>query len=101
MHEFSLIQQIIEIILEELPRHPISRVESVSLRIGQMRQVVPDALKFGFECLIKNTPLEGATLEVEHVPVRALCSSCRCEFEVKNWLESCPNCVRSFRVGPS
>lgn len=92
MHEFSLIQGIIEIILDELPRHEISRVETVSLRIGEMRQVVPDALNFGFECLSKNTPLEGARLELEHVPVRASCHSCCHEFVIENWLQGCPKC---------
>lgn len=99
MHEFSLIENIIEIILAELPRHQISRVEKISLRIGQMRQVVPDALSFGFECLSKQTPLEGAVLEVESVPVRVVCQSCQTGFEVKNWLDGCPTCqTHDFRI---
>lgn len=95
MHELSIIESIIEIILAEMPKHNITRIEKISLRIGDMRQVVPDALLFGFECLSKNTPLEGADLSIENVPIRGSCKACQTEFQLKNWYQGCPQCNAS------
>jgi len=92
MHELSIVQNIIEIILAELPKHNLTKVESISLRIGAMRQVVPEALCFGFECLSKNTPLEGAKVLIETIPIKGRCRQCHDEFILENWLESCKNC---------
>lgn len=92
MHELSIVQNIIDIILAELPKHNLTRVESISLRIGEMRQVVPDALFFGFECLSKNTPLEGAEVKIEHIPIKGRCRNCQHEFILDNWLQSCQKC---------
>ncbi|MBC8185808.1 hydrogenase maturation nickel metallochaperone HypA [candidate division KSB1 bacterium] len=92
MHELSIIENIVEIVLAELPKHNIKKVESISLRIGEMRQVVPEALHFGFECVSQNTPVEGAELIIENVPIKGHCFHCNNEFILKNWLENCPSC---------
>lgn len=92
MHELSIIENIVEIILNEMPKHNIKKVERISLRIGEMRQVVPEALHFGFECVSKNTPVEGAELIIENVPIKGHCFHCNNEFLLKNWLQSCPSC---------
>lgn len=92
MHELSLVENIIEIILAEMLKHNLTKIESISLRIGEMRQVVPDAMHFGFECLSKDTPLEGAKLNIEHIPTKAHCNHCNQDFIVENWLASCPSC---------
>jgi len=95
MHELSIIENIVEIILAELPKHHLKKVESISLRIGEMRQVVPEALQFGFEFVSKSTPLEGAELIIENVPIKGHCFNCNHEFILKNWLENCPRCHES------
>jgi len=92
MHELSIIENIVEIILAEIPKYNIKKVESISLRIGEMRQVVPEALHFGFECVGKNTPVEGAELIIENVPIKGHCFHCNNEFNLKNWLQNCPKC---------
>lgn len=92
MHELSLIENIIEIVLAEMPKHSLSRVENIALRVGQMRQVVPEALLFGFEVLSKGTVLEGAKLTIEHVPVKGCCRQCGHNFILKDWLIGCPDC---------
>jgi len=92
MHELSIVQNIIEIIQSELPKHNITRVKIISLRIGKMRQVVPAALNFAFECLSKNTPLEGAEVKIENVPIKGRCRKCHHEFILENWQENCKGC---------
>ena len=95
MHEISLIESIIEIIMAEMPKHDITRVESITLRIGEMQRVVPDALLFGFDILSKDTPLEEAKLVIENVPTKERCKTCGQDFVVESWFESCPKCGKT------
>jgi hydrogenase nickel incorporation protein HypA/HybF len=46
------------------------------LKVGKLAAVVPDSLKFCFEVAAKNTPLEGAILQIEEIPVTARCKNC-------------------------
>jgi len=92
MHELSIVQNIITIILSELPKYNFSKVQSISLRIGVMRQVVPEALFFAFECLSKGTPLEGAEIKIENIPITGRCRNCRHEFIFESWQENCASC---------
>ncbi len=92
MHELSLIENIIDIILEEMPKHNLTRIESISLKVGQMRQVVPEALLFGFECLSKDTPLEGAELIMENIAIKGRCDHCEEDIILENWFDPCPGC---------
>jgi len=92
MHELSIAQSIIDIVAAEMSKNRLSRVEAITLRIGEMTQIMPDALVFGFECLSRQTVLEGAGLIIESVPARGYCTRCAREFEVKDWHFSCPLC---------
>ncbi len=92
MHELSIIQQVAEIVLAEMPQHNLQSISKISLRIGAMRQVVPEALRFAFDCLRPGTPMESARLLIEMVPVRGKCRHCQNEYPVDNWLDPCPEC---------
>ena len=48
----------------------------VTLRVGQLRQVIPDSLAFYFEIVSRDTLVEGARLEQVVVPVRMRCEDC-------------------------
>src|SRR5918912_2891631 len=68
------------------------RVTSVEVRIGRLRQVVPDALGFAFELVAAGTEVEGAELRVEHVPVRVRCARCAAESEAREFPLACAEC---------
>jgi hydrogenase nickel incorporation protein HypA/HybF len=73
MHELSISSAIVDTAL----RHAGGRrVRAVNVRIGALRQVVPDSLAFYFEIVARDTLCEGATLDLG--PVRALlrCGAC-------------------------
>lgn len=92
MHELAIVESIVEIVQQEMQANNLQRVERIVLRIGEMRQVVPEAMHFGFECVTKDTPLEGAELIIQNVPVMGKCANCGTEFQYKNWLDNCPKC---------
>ncbi len=52
------------------------RVRRVDVRIGYLRQVVPDSLQFAWEVLTEGTDLAGCELAVEHVPAVIECGTC-------------------------
>jgi hydrogenase nickel incorporation protein HypA/HybF len=52
------------------------RVSRVTVRVGYLRQVVPDAMVFAWEMLTRSTDLDGAVLAIEHMPVVVRCRAC-------------------------
>jgi hydrogenase nickel incorporation protein HypA/HybF len=52
------------------------RVSRVVIRVGHLRQVVPDAMAFSWQMLTADTDLDGAELEIEHVPAVVACMAC-------------------------
>ena len=92
MHELSIAQNIIEIVVNEMAKNRLTRVDTVTLRVGEMTQILPESLHFGFECLTRETPIAGAKLIIESIPARGYCKSCDNEFDFKGWLFSCSLC---------
>jgi hydrogenase nickel incorporation protein HypA/HybF len=89
VHELSIAQAIVDVAV----RHAGGRrVERVEVRIGHLRQVVPSALDFAFQLCAHGTPVEAARLEIEHVPIAAVCRSCRTESEQDGFPLACPSC---------
>jgi len=78
MHEFSVMSQMVEGILEEAKRHNASRVEEVVLDLGDFTMLGEEQLRFAYEVLTKDTIMQGSTLSVKHIGGRI---KCRCGFE--------------------
>jgi hydrogenase nickel incorporation protein HypA/HybF len=92
MHEMSIAQSLIDIIQEEMERHQATSLKSVRLNIGQLSAVVPDSLSFCFQVITSGTPLEGAELIMDMVPLTGACRSCGETFEIENYAFICPKC---------
>jgi hydrogenase nickel incorporation protein HypA/HybF len=75
MHELSIAGNILEIVREHLPEGR-AEVASVKVRIGEMSGVVPDSLAFCFEALTAGTPLQGARLQIQEIPLSGRCRAC-------------------------
>jgi hydrogenase nickel incorporation protein HypA/HybF len=78
MHELSIALSILDVAAEEAERHG-GRVAAVHLRLGPLSGVVKDALVWAYDLARENTPLAGASLVVEEVPVVAYCPACAAE----------------------
>jgi hydrogenase nickel incorporation protein HypA/HybF len=73
VHELSLCQSIGDI----ASRHAGGRrVAAIHVRVGQLRQIVPETLVYCWDLVSASTALEGARLEVERVPARIRCRDC-------------------------
>jgi hydrogenase nickel incorporation protein HypA/HybF len=88
MHELSIAQALVDIV----ERHASGRrVTAVEVRVGALRQVVPDALRFAFPLVAAGTVAEGAELTLEQVAAAGRCRTCGIESE----LDAFPLCCRA------
>ncbi len=92
MHELSLCRSIVGILQEQAERHRYRTVRRVELRVGPRAMVDPAAMVFSFGVASRGTLAEGAALEIEPVPARAVCLDCSAEGEVERLGEACPDC---------
>lgn len=89
MHEYAIATGVIEAALKHAGGR---RVTAVNLRVGPLRQVVPDALAFAFDLAARGTGCEGARLEQELVPCRLRCPSCDVEWTTPEPSFRCREC---------
>ncbi|MGQ0466359.1 MAG: hydrogenase maturation nickel metallochaperone HypA [Sporichthyaceae bacterium] len=73
MHELALCAAIADIAGR---RAGDRRVEVVHLKVGQLRQVVPDALTFCWSMLVEDTDLAGAALDLDRIDAVLECRTC-------------------------
>jgi hydrogenase nickel incorporation protein HypA/HybF len=90
VHELSVCQAIIDTVDQHAAGR---RLRRVSLRIGYLRQVVPDSLMFSWEVLTEGTDLEGCELAVEHVPAVVVCSACHAKTTLEWPVLACERCA--------
>lgn len=89
MHELSICRAIADIV----NRHSAGRpVRTVHIRIGQLRQIVPETLAYCWPLVNDETPLSGSALDVEHVPARIRCRNCDRTQELNAPILVCDHC---------
>ncbi len=89
MHELSVASAVLNTAIKHAGPRSVS---VVSLRIGKLRQVVPDSLRFYFEIVSRDTVCEGARLALEEIDARLACSDCAHEWEPEILAFRCPRC---------
>ena len=79
MHELSICGSIVDIV----KRHSGGRqVDVVHLKVGQLRQIVPETLVYCWDLVNADTELAGCRLEVESISARITCHDCGAEHEI-------------------
>ncbi len=99
MHEMGLACSIvteIERVLSDFG--PDARVVSVTLQVGKLRAVVPEAMTFCFEAASMGTRAQGAVLLIEQMPVRVCCERCDREWEAEALEFFCADCDQPVQV---
>jgi hydrogenase nickel incorporation protein HypA/HybF len=89
MHELSIAEAIVAIAGDHAAGR---RVLAVDVKVGALRQVVPDALEFAFELTIHGSSLEGAELRIESVPANGRCLDCGASSELDAFPFACAEC---------
>jgi hydrogenase nickel incorporation protein HypA/HybF len=93
MHELSIAASIVEAVAESAAAYPGSRVLKVRLRVGALASVVEDSLQFCWELASEGSPVAGALLVINKVPVIVHCDACGTDSEIDG-VQSfrCPRC---------
>jgi hydrogenase nickel incorporation protein HypA/HybF len=89
MHELSIADAVVQIASRHADGRKVTRVE---LKVGHLRQVVPDALEFAFELVAQGTPVEGAELVMEEIPADVRCRACGAESRLEAFPAHCAPC---------
>ena len=92
MHELSLVASICDVLNTKIKECGINKVIKVNLFVGELTGVEAFMLESCFEMYVEATPLEGATLSIEHVPIRVRCRECGNEYESKIPFSDCTVC---------
>jgi hydrogenase nickel incorporation protein HypA/HybF len=86
VHELSIAQSIVEMAAE---RAGDARVHRLTLVIGRLSGVMPDALRFCFDICTEGTVLGGAVLEIIEPSGHGRCRDCGREQEITSLFDMC------------
>jgi hydrogenase nickel incorporation protein HypA/HybF len=92
MHEFSIAQNIIEIVEDSVQQNNLTHVEEIELEIGELSGIEITALETALECLFPGTMLENAKVNMKIIKGIMRCRQCNHEFTSSDMLSPCPNC---------
>jgi hydrogenase nickel incorporation protein HypA/HybF len=93
MHEFSIVEALVEQVEQELSRAgQRGRVKRLDVAVGRLSGVHCDSLRFAFELLAPGTVAEGASLEISEPLASSHCGQCGACREIEELVVSCPAC---------
>ena len=88
----SIANSILEAVRKEAAARGGARVSKVGVRVGELAAIDPEALRFCFEAMVKDSDLEPLALEIEVKPWQQRCPACNLTFVVKDYHLACPTC---------
>ncbi|HEY2774975.1 MAG TPA: hydrogenase maturation nickel metallochaperone HypA [Candidatus Binatia bacterium] len=91
MHEYSLVQALLDLVEKQARAHHASAVHRVTVRIGDAGGVEPSLLATAFEMSRPGTLCECAELELKTEETRWVCDCCGGRIETGRRL-ACPLC---------
>ena len=87
MHELAIAQSVVDAVCDHAAGRAVYRV---TVEVGVLTAVVPDALRFAFDIAAEGTVADGAILDIRCVPGAAHCRACGADFTVSELLLLCP-----------
>jgi hydrogenase nickel incorporation protein HypA/HybF len=98
MHEIGLCESVLAAVERRAQGRP---VVGITVRVGTLLRVAPDAFAQSFELVATGSVAEGAATDLVFVPVQGRCDDCGETFESEEAILVCPACssVRVTREG--
>jgi hydrogenase nickel incorporation protein HypA/HybF len=87
MHELAITCGIVELVAEAAKGRKVARV---TVEIGKLSGVLPDAVAFCFPEVARGTEAEAAVLDIWEIDAMARCDRCGLEFQTPSMLTTCP-----------
>ena len=107
MHELSIATSLVEAVLDIAKKQGATKILEVKLKVGKLRLISLDQLRFSYEILSKDTLLEGSRLGIEETPGFTRCPNCGYakEFETSDMsfhfalpTMKCPKCTTDLKI---
>ncbi|MDR2904387.1 MAG: hydrogenase maturation nickel metallochaperone HypA [Helicobacteraceae bacterium] len=92
MHEYSVVQALLEQCESEARKAGASRVLKISVKVGKMSGVEPKLLQSAYSVFSEDSFCKGAVLEITRQNVIARCEKCGEESEIADTRYICPVC---------
>jgi hydrogenase nickel incorporation protein HypA/HybF len=98
MHEIGLCESVLAAVERRAEGRPVT---GLTVRVGTLLRVVPEAFDQSFELVAAGSVAQGATPELVFVPVQGRCEDCGEAFQSDDATPACPACgsVRVARSG--
>lgn len=96
MHEMSLMGDVLNIIQDDAESKGMKKLQKVELIVGEVSNVLPDALVMAFEIFKEQNPHfidSSATLEIHNEEARAECVLCGHVYQPDHRIAQCPICL--------
>ncbi len=92
MHEVSMMQNTLDIAIAQAQQNGAKKIDLLTMNIGELSGVIPEALEFAFDVLIQGTMAQNAQLEIKTIPVVCHCQRCDRNFQPEGYIFTCPQC---------
>lgn len=89
MHELGITRNVVAIVADRARGRKVLRV---TLEVGRLSGMLPEAIRFCFDICAEGTPAQGAQLQIIEPEGRGHCSSCGHEPVLAAPLGRCPAC---------
>jgi len=76
MHEFSVMSQIVEAVLQEIKNHNVKSVSEVHLEIGELTFLGHEQMSFAYQVLTEKNILNGSKIVISEKKARIKCKKC-------------------------
>jgi len=95
MHEMSIALQLIDQLGALAREHRLASVTTVTVEVGAMQQVVPEALRTAFMAARPESVAEHAELKITEQTIEAVCRECGRSYQPELACYACPHCGRA------
>jgi len=95
MHEMALMGEILQVIEQDSKEKGIGIIEKVELIVGEISNVMPDALTMAFDIFKEQNPhflMTEATLIIHFEEAGAECVLCGRQYKPDQRIAICPDC---------
>ena len=92
MHEISLAGGILHLIEQEREKDSFEQVKYLRIEAGALSGVDVSALRFAIDSIAPGTCLTDAVIDIDEPPGIAWCMHCSQSVQIRNRLDSCPQC---------
>ena len=93
MHELGIVFHIIKSVEEIGVKNELTKVESVTLEIGEVSGIVPEYLEDCWNWYTKKEPIiQGTKFLYEIIPAVTWCDDCKSTYPTVQYGKTCPHC---------